>query len=167
MIIMAEASSSSSSSLPKDQWSRKRKLVEKAELMREAKRKGRQQGESSSVAPETAESSTAETAAMDQDVLISENSDSISESKEEEAELDQQKAQELFDDWMASLRLDQRRMLGVISMESFKCRQGMNVKDAAQEAGSIVGFNKKTVRRHRNDFSNNKRLPFRVEARKV
>ena len=45
-------------------------------------------------------------------------------------------------------------MLGVILMESFKCRQGINVKDAAQEAGSIVGFNKKTVRRHRNDFFN-------------
>ena len=47
-------------------------------------------------------------------------------------------------------------MVGVILMESFKCRQGINVKDAAQEAGSIVGFNKKTVRRHRNDFFNNK-----------
>ena len=92
---------------------------------------------------------------MDQDALISENSDGVSES-EEEAELDQQRAHEIFDEWMVSLRLDQRRMLGVILMESFKCRQGMNVKDAAQEAGSIVGFNEKTVRRHRNDFFNNK-----------
>ena len=152
MIVMAEASSASGSSLLKDRWSRKHKLTAKAELMREAKWKGRQQDESGSVTPETAESSTAETA-MDQDVLISENSDGVSES-EEEAELDQQKAQELFDDWMVSLRLDQHQMLGVILMESFKCRQGINVKDAAQEADSIVGFNEKTVRRHRNDFFN-------------
>ena len=32
----------------------------------------------------------------------------------------------------------------------------MKVKDAAQEAGSIVGFNEKTVRKYRNDFFNNK-----------
>ena len=31
-------------------------------------------------------------------------------------------------------------------MHSFKVRQKMNVKDAAQEAGSIAGFNEKTVR---------------------
>ena len=42
-------------------------------------------------------------------------------------------------------------MLGVILMESFKQRQGMNVKDTAKEAGSIVGFNEKKVRRHRKD----------------
>ena len=41
-------------------------------------------------------------------------------------------------------------MLGVIFMESFKSRQQMNV------AGSIIGFNEKTVRRHRNDFFKNK-----------
>ena len=82
---------------------------------------------------------------MDQDTLISENSDCASESEDEGAEFDQLKAQELFDEWMVTLRLEQRRMLGVILMESFKQRQGMNVKDAAQEAGSIVGFNEKTV----------------------
>ena len=44
----------------------------------------------------------------------------------------------------------------MLAVESFKKRQAMKVKDAAQEAGSIVGFNEKTVRRHRNDFFNNK-----------
>ena len=28
----------------------------------------------------------------------------------------------------------------------------MNVKDAAREAGSIVGLSEKTVRKYRNDF---------------
>ena len=79
----------------------------------------------------------------------------ISES-DEEGEFDQQKAQEIFDDFVLSLPLEQRRLLGVILMESFKSRQKMNVKDAAREAGSIIGFNEKTIRRHRNDFFSNK-----------
>ena len=56
--------------------------------------------------------------------------------------------QELFNDWMLSLRLDQRKMLSVILMETFKSRIKMNAKDAATEAGSVVGFNEKTVRRY-------------------
>jgi hypothetical protein len=64
--------------------------------------------------------------------------------------------QELFNDWMLSLRLDQRKMLSVILMETFKSRIKMNAKDAATEAGSVVGFNEKTVRRYRNDFFENK-----------
>ena len=47
-------------------------------------------------------------------------------------------------------------MLSVNLMESFKTRQSMTVKNAATEAGPIVGFNKKTVRRHHNDFFQNK-----------
>lgn len=93
---------------------------------------------------------------MDQDALLSENSDGEVSEGEEVEEFDQQRVQEIFDDWMVYLRLDQRQMLAVNLMESFKCRQRMNVKDAAQEASSIVGFNEKTVRRHRNDFFNNK-----------
>ena len=34
-------------------------------------------------------------------------------------------------------------MLAVTLMENFKTRQKMNVKDAAREAGSIVGFSNK------------------------
>ena len=55
---------------------------------------------------------------MDQDALISENSDG-DVSKNQEWEPDQQEAQEIFDDWMMSLRLDQYRMLGEILMESY------------------------------------------------
>ena len=55
--------------------------------------------------------------------------------------------QELFDDWMVSLRLDQRKMLSVILMETFKSRMKMSAKDAATDSGSVVGFNEKTVRR--------------------
>ena len=61
-----------------------------------------------------------------------------------------------FFDWMVSLRLDQRKMLGVILMENFKTRMKLNAKDAATEAGSVVGFNEKTVCRYRNDFFQNK-----------
>ena len=47
-------------------------------------------------------------------------------------------------------------MLAVTLMESFKTRLKMNVKDAAREAGSIVGFSDKTVRKYRNNFFVNK-----------
>ena len=47
-------------------------------------------------------------------------------------------------------------MLAVVLMETFKKRMGLNAKDAATEAGSVVGFNKKTVRGYRNDFFQNK-----------
>ena len=87
--------------------------------------------------------------------LISENSDSEVSESDEEGVFNQQRAQETFDDFVLSLPLELRWMLGVILMESFKTRQKMNVKDAAKEAGSIVGFNEKTVRRHRNDFFGN------------
>ena len=57
-------------------------------------------------------------------------------------------------------------MLAVILIKSFKNRQGMKVKDAAQEAGSIVGFNEKTVWRYRNDFFNNKGYPSKFHQSK-
>ena len=60
--------------------------------------------------------------------------------------------QDMFDEWMVLLRLDQRKMLAVILMETFKNRWQLNAKDAATEAGSVVGFNEKTVRNYRNDF---------------
>ena len=51
--------------------------------------------------------------------------------------------QDIFDDWMVSLRRDQRQMLAVILMEHFRNRMKLNAKDAATEAGSVVGFNEK------------------------
>lgn len=109
--------------------------------MREAKQWGGQQDESSSVTPEAAELSTTET--MDQDVLLSENSSRT---------------------WLAKSARVVWWLDGdpaIRSMSDARCDfdgefQGMNVKDAAQEAGLIVGFNEKTVRKHRNDFFNNK-----------
>ena len=82
---------------------------------------------------------------MDQDDVISENSDH-EDGDEDGSEFDDSKAQKIFDDWMVFLSLNQRRMLAVILMESLKTRQGMTVKDAATETGSIVGFNEKTAR---------------------
>ena len=148
---------SSSSSVKKDAWTRKRKLAAKAASMREAKRRIHEGETSSSAVLEapTVEIVPPAEEEMDQDELISENSDSEASESDEEGVFDQQRAQEIFDDYMLSLPLELRRMLGVILMESFKTRQKMNVKDAAKEAGSIVGFNEKTVRRHRNDFFGN------------
>ena len=55
--------------------------------------------------------------------------------------------QEALDDWVLSLRLEQRKMLAVTLMESFKICQKMNVKEAASEAEFIVGFSEKSVRK--------------------
>ena len=60
--------------------------------------------------------------------------------------------QETIDEWVLSLRLEQRKMLAVTLMESFKNREKMIVKQATTEAGSIVGFSEKSVRKYRNDF---------------
>lgn len=51
-----------------------------------------------------------------------------------------------------ALPLDMRRMLAVILMESFKKRQDMQVVAAATEAGSIMGYNERTVRKYREEF---------------
>lgn len=45
---------------------------------------------------------------------------------------------------MVLLCLDQRKMLSVVLMKN---QMRMNAKDAATEAGSVVGFNEKAVRR--------------------
>ena len=51
----------------------------------------------------------------------------------------------MFDDWMASLHLNHRKMLAVIW--TFKNRMQLYEKDAAMEAGSVVGFNEKTLQK--------------------
>ena len=75
---------------------------------------------------------------------------------DDDSDFDNDKAQQYFDDWMVSLSIPERKMLGVLLYQSFRTRQKMSVKDAATEAGSIVGFNEKTVRMHRKDFYENK-----------
>ena len=75
---------------------------------------------------------------------------------EQEPEFDGERAQEFFNNWIISLQLDQHQMFAVILIESFKNWPGMKGKGATQEAGSIVDFNEKTVRKHCNDLFNNK-----------
>ena len=70
----------------------------------------------------------------------------------EESSDDEFSPQDIFDDWMVSLRLDQRKMLSVILMETFKNWMRLNVMYAATEVGSVVGFNEKTVCKYRNEF---------------
>ena len=62
--------------------------------------------------------------------------DSDEEDPEQSSD-DEFDAQETLDDWMLTLRLEQRKMLSVTLMESFKSRQKMNVKEAATEAGLV------------------------------
>ena len=84
---------------------------------------------------------------FDQFQLALEDSDIGSESDHESEveEFSQDKVKEVIDDYVACLPLDQCRMWAVILVESFQVRQSMSIKDAAQEAVSIVGFNEKTV----------------------
>ena len=108
--------------------SSKKRRSEKAAAMRAAKTK-------------VHEDPPEETAGCSMDVDRSEEEhDDGSSSSDEEFD-----PQDIFDEWMVSLRLDQRQMLAVLLMESFKQRQKMRVTDAARESGSIAGFNKRTV----------------------
>lgn len=73
-----------------------------------------------------------------------------------EDDFDDDKAQEIFDDFILALPLDDRRLLAVVLMESFRKRQKMQVVDAAREAASIVGYSDRTVRKLRKQFFDNK-----------
>ena len=60
---------------------------------------------------------------------------------------------EVFDNFVLSLPVDDRCMLAVLLMESFRKRQKMQVVDEAREAGSIVGYSDRkvrTLRKHNN-----------------
>ena len=52
-----------------------------------------------------------------------------------------------------ALPIDTRRMLAVVSMESFHKRQKMSIMDSPQEAGSIVGYNEMMVRMSTRNFT--------------
>ena len=65
-------------------------------------------------------------------------------------------AQEILNDFILGLATDDRCMLAVLLAESFRTRQNMGVVDAAREAGSIVGYSDKTVRKLRKEFFENK-----------
>lgn len=47
--------------------------------------------------------------------------------------------QEVFDDWMFTLTIQQRKMSSVFLYESFRNRQQMSKMDAAQKSASITG----------------------------
>ena len=47
----------------------------------------------------------------------------------------------------------QHKTLAVLLMHSFQDRQKMKVTDAAQEAGSIIGFSERTVRKYYKEYS--------------
>ena len=81
---------------------------------------------------------------------------SSDEYESEDDTFDDECAQDIFDEFILSLQLDQRRMLAVLLAESFRTRQGMGIVDAAREAGSIVGYSDKTVRKLRTEFYENK-----------
>ena len=116
-------------------WRKKRSIRERAHHMRECKELG--------------QSSDVDQPPRDPDFAYRSEEDA-EQSSEEEFD-----AQEALDEWILTLRLEQRKMLAVTLMESFKTRQKMNVKEAATEAGSIVGFSEKTIRKYRNDFFSN------------
>ena len=125
---------------------------------------------SPSTAPDTSEIAAVpslQTLTLSRSIQQPTESESVVEEPEEQEEssddydseddtFDDERAQDLFDEFILSLPLDHRRMLAVLLTESFKNRQGMGVIDAAREAGSIVGYSDKTVRKLRKEFFENK-----------
>ena len=78
------------------------------------------------------------------------------ESSSSESDFDDEKAQDMFDDWMVSLRSYNRKLLSVALLQAFKTGQGMLVMDAAKESASFTGFKEKTVRRCKKQFFDGK-----------
>ena len=133
--VSSESPGSSAFSPQSLAWSRKRKSSKKAEIMRASK-------QPLSVPP------------VSPDERLSRDTDYTYRSEEEPEESSEEEfdSLEALDNSMVTLRLELRKMLSVTLMESFKTRQKMNMKDAAREAGSVVGFSDKTVRKYRNNF---------------
>ena len=78
------------------------------------------------------------------------------EYESEDDTFDDECAQDIFDDFILSLFTDDRCMLAVLLAESFRTRQNMGVVDAAREAGLIVGYSDRTVRKLKKEFFENK-----------
>ena len=83
---------------------------------------------------------------------ISMNYNICGEEEEEEEEVD---PQDVFDDWVMGLQKGDRKMLAVCLFTTFQKRQKISVMDGAQEAASITGFNKRTVRACAKEFQDN------------
>ena len=78
------------------------------------------------------------------------------EYESEDDTFDDDRAQDVFDEFILRLPLDHRRMLAVLLAESFRTRQWMGIVDAAREAGSVVGYSDKTVRKLRKQLYESK-----------
>ena len=81
---------------------------------------------------------------------------SSDEYESEDNTFDDECAQDVFDKFILSLLLDHQCMLAVLLAESFRTRQRMGVVDAAREAGLIVSYSDKIVRKMRKEFYENK-----------
>ena len=86
----------------------------------------------------------------------SENEWGSGESSEDESEFDDDKAQQVIDEWVVSLSALDRKMLAVGLMLNYGRRQMMNVMDSAKEAASFTELNEKTVRKYKKTFFENK-----------
>lgn len=75
-----------------------------------------------------------------------------SSNSDSKSDFDNDAVQNFVDDFMVSLPSLTSKTLSVSSMQYFQQRLGINVKDSAQEAAFITGFNKKTARTHTADF---------------
>ena len=67
------------------------------------------------------------------DETYSSNLTDEGESSSNESDFDDEKAQDVFDDWMVSLRSDDRKLLSVALLQAFNTRQGMLVSDGCRE----------------------------------
>ena len=73
-------------------------------------------------------------------------------------------SQTVFDDWVVSLSLLDRKMLAVLLTETLQKRFNIKSTAAALEAAWVTGFNEKTVHYYRKEFMQNKGK-FREEQR--
>ena len=165
---MAESSASSSSDgLP---WAKKRKMQARVARLNAARLAKRSTSDPSALSGTPPSSSDAPSADSDpapagtgastpsppKDDHLEECECNDGDHHSDDEDFTEEKAQEIFDDFIVALPRDTRRMMAVLLMESFKKRQKMQVMDAAREAALITGYNERTVRKYRDEFFSNK-----------
>ena len=150
-------------SATKPRWVKRKRQLSRVESMQAAKSRKAASGESSSSSsvqqPEEAlegPSTSVSAGELEESILLprvyssDEEPDSDSESDFNEAS-----AKDVYRDWMSSQSKSDVKMMAVLLMDTFRERFGMTDVGAASEAGIVVGFNEKTVRKWRSDFYDN------------
>ena len=165
----------------KTPWTRKRKLSEKMERMRDAKRVKSSESTLPSPATDSLETTALEdvsqpstssssllqgtseqhdsAASLDDSLRVPismQFSEDDSSETESEDNFSNDDAQVIYEKWLQEKSKEDIKMIGVMFMDSLMARFNMTTHGAASEVGLVLHYNEKTVRTWRKDFYANR-----------